>query len=161
MSIVIREIEAKDNRAVADLIRKVLVEFNVPKVGTAYADTALDQMYESYQSKDKGVYFVIEDDGEVIGCAGVCQLDNYTGPVCELQKMYFLEQARGRGLGAQMMQKCLDTARGLGFEKCYLETMPQMEAAQVLYRKTGFDYIDGPLGDTGHHSCPVHMIIDL
>lgn len=161
MSVLIREIEAKDNRAVADLIRKVLIEFDVPKVGTAYADTALDQMYESYQAKEKGIYFVIEEDGVIIGSAGVCQLDNYIGPVCELQKMYFLKQARGRGFGAQMMQKCLDTAKSLGFEKCYLETMPQMEAAQVLYRKTGFEYIDGPIGDTGHHSCSVHMIIDL
>jgi len=84
LSVLIREIEAKDNRAVADLIRKVLIEFNVPKVGTAYADTALDQMYESYKAKEKGVYFVIEEDGVIIGSAGVCQLDNYTGPVCEL-----------------------------------------------------------------------------
>lgn len=161
MSVVIREIEAKDNSAVAALIRSVLIEFNVPKEGTAYADKDLDYMYESYQKKDKGVYFVIEEDGEVIGSAGVCQLDNYSGSVCELQKMYFLKQARGRGLGSRMMKKCLDTARDLGFEKCYLETMHQMEAAQSLYRKTGFEYIDGPMGGTGHHSCPVHMILSL
>jgi putative acetyltransferase len=161
LSVLIREIEAKDNRAVAELIRKILIEFKVPKVGTAYEDKDLDQMYETYQHKEKGVYYVLEEDGVIIGSAGVCQLDNYSGPVCELQKMYFLEQARGRGLGAKMMKTCLDTARELGFEQCYLETMHQMEAAQILYRKTGFNYIDGPMGDTGHHSCPVHMIIDL
>lgn len=157
----IREIEAKDNKAVAALIREVLVEFNVPKVGTAYEDKALDEMYESYREKEKGIYYVIEEDGEIIGSAGVCQLDNYLGPICELQKMYFSPQARGRGLGSKMIKKCLDTARDLGFKQCYLETMPQMSTAQLLYQKTGFNYIDGPMGDTGHHSCPVHMLLDL
>jgi putative acetyltransferase len=36
-----------------------------------------------------------------------------------------------------------------------------MEAAQKLYNKTGFKYLDGPMGNTGHFSCPVHMILDL
>ena len=161
MSIQIREIEAKDNKAVASIIREVLIEFNVPKVGTAYEDKALDLMYETYRAIEKGVYYVIEEDGMIIGCAGVCQLDNYSGPVCELQKMYFLKQARGRGLGSQLMNKCLETARDLGFKQCYLETMPQMEAAQSLYKKSGFHYIEGPMGNTGHHSCPVYMLISL
>ena len=42
---VIREIRKEDNAAVATLIRKVLVELGVPKVGTAYEDTALDKMF--------------------------------------------------------------------------------------------------------------------
>ena len=60
-----------------------------------------------------------------------------------------------------MMQVCLQKAREFGFEQCYLETMPYMKAAQKLYTKTGFTYLDGPMGDTGHYACPVHMILDL
>ncbi|MCW8980710.1 MAG: GNAT family N-acetyltransferase, partial [Altibacter sp.] len=55
----------------------------------------------------------------------------------------------------------LTKARTFGFEQCYLETMPYMTAAQKLYERVGFRYIDGPMGDTGHYSCPVHMIKDL
>ncbi|MFT5890360.1 MAG: putative acetyltransferase [Dokdonia sp.] len=157
---IIRPIETADNERVAAVIRKVLVDMGVPKVGTAYADTALDQMYENYDTP-KARYFVVEDQGTLIGCAGIAQLDNYDGNVCELQKMYFLEEARGRGVGTQMMSACLDTARSFGYDQCYIETMPYMEAAQKLYKRTGFRYIDGPLGDTGHFSCPVHMLIDL
>ncbi|MGB5667063.1 MAG: GNAT family N-acetyltransferase [Maribacter sp.] len=157
---VIREIQPNDNAKVASVIRRVLVDLGVPKVGTAYADKALDHMYGNYNIP-KATYFVVEDKGRIIGCAGVAQLDNYEGNICELQKMYFLEEARGRGLGSKMMEVCLQRAREYGFEKCYLETMPNMKDAQKLYKKTGFNYIDAPMGNTGHYSCPVWMLKDL
>ncbi len=157
---ILRQIEKKDNPHIASVIRSVLVDFGVPKVGTAYADVALDCMFETYQ-KPRAAYFVVEEGGKIIGGAGVAQLDNYDGNICELQKMYFLTQARGKGIGAQMMEKCLLKAIDFGFEKCYLETMGYMEDAQKLYLKSGFKYIDGPMGDTGHYSCPVHMLKKL
>ncbi|PCJ96911.1 MAG: GNAT family N-acetyltransferase [Flavobacteriaceae bacterium] len=157
---IIREIQQKDNTEVASVVREVLVEMGVPKVGTAYADKALDVMFETY-NVPKATYFVVEDKNKIIGCCGVAQLENFVGNVCELQKMYFLKETRGRGLGAKMMEVCLKKARDYGFEKCYLETMPYMKAAQKLYKKTGFEYIDAPMGNTGHFSCPVWMLIQL
>lgn len=157
---IIREIQPKDNAEVANVIRKVLLDLGVPKVGTAYADEALNHMFENY-NVPKATYFVVEDKGRIIGCAGIAQLENHEGSVCELQKMYFLEEARGVGLGSNMIKTCLGRAREFGFEKCYLETMPYMKAAQKLYEKNGFEYIDAPLGDTGHYSCPVWMLKQL
>lgn len=156
----IRPIEKRDNPQIAEVIRSVLVDFGVPKVGTAYADVSLDIMTETYE-KDNSAYFVVEENGRVIGGGGIAQLDNYDGNVCELQKMYFLPVARGRGLGTQMIDLCLKRAKKMGYEKCYLETMSYMDAAQKLYKRYGFDYLDGPMGDTGHYSCGVHMILDL
>lgn len=46
---IIRLIEKKDNPQIAKVIRSVLVDFNVPKVGTAYADKSLDCRFETYQ----------------------------------------------------------------------------------------------------------------
>ena len=46
----IREIKTKDDGQVAKLIRAVLVEMGVPKVGTAYADKALDEMTKGNQA---------------------------------------------------------------------------------------------------------------
>ena len=34
----IREIQLRDNPKIAKVIREILIEFGVPKVGTAYAD---------------------------------------------------------------------------------------------------------------------------
>lgn len=159
-SIVIREIEPGDNEQVGRVLRSVLEEMGVPKVGTAYADPALDQMYETYKG-EKAIYLVLDRDGEILGGAGVAQLDNYNGPVCELQKMYFLKEVRGLGLGQSMIEKCIDYAREFGFDKMYIETMPYMEKAQKLYVNSGFYYIDQPMGDTGHSACPVWLLKDL
>ncbi|MEX0274687.1 MAG: GNAT family N-acetyltransferase [Flavobacteriaceae bacterium] len=157
---VIREIQAFDNPNLAQVIRKVLEDLGVPKVGTAYADSALDAMFETYD-RPRAHYWVVEQNGKLIGGAGIAPLDNYQGNVCELQKMYFLKMARGRGLGTSMIRTCLQKAKEYGYEKCYLETMPYMEDAQRLYLKNGFEYIDGPMGDTGHYSCPVWMLKKL
>ena len=46
-------------------------------------------------------------------------------------------------------------------DKCYIETMPNMISAQKLYLKKGFEYIDKPMGNTGHTACPVWMLKDL
>jgi putative acetyltransferase len=156
----IREIRPSDNVEVAKVIRQVLIDLGVPKVGTAYEDRALDSMFENYDVP-KANYYVVEEGGTIIGCAGIAQLENYDSNVCELQKMYFTDRARSRGLGSQMMKTCLDSARAHGYGKCYLETMPFMEAAQRLYRKTGFVYLNAPMGNTGHYSCPVWMLLDL
>ncbi|MDO9261196.1 MAG: GNAT family N-acetyltransferase [Flavobacteriaceae bacterium] len=158
--VLIREITMHDNEQIAQVIRDVLIEFGVPKVGTAYADVALDRMYQTYDVQ-KATYFVVEIDGKVMGGAGIKQLDNYKGNVCELQKMYFSSEIRGLGIGQKLMRFCLEKAKEFGFEKCYLETMPYMTDAQKLYQKVGFDYLDKPMGDTGHYSCPVWMLKDL
>ena len=156
----IREIRLEDNPKIAKAIRSVLIEFGVPKVGTAYEDKSLDCMTETYLSPKK-VYYVVEHNGEIYGGAGIAQLENYNGNICELQKMYFMSEARGKGLGSVMMEKCLQFAKETGFAKCYLETMPYMDDARKLYRKVGFEAIDAPMGDTGHYSCSVWMIKDL
>lgn len=156
----IRSIRKEDNEQVAALIRKVLLDLGAPKVGTAYADVTLDHMFENYD-KPRAAYFVVEENETILGCAGIAQLDNSEDNICELQKMYFLEEARGRGIGSEMLQKCLENAKEFNFKEIYLETMPYMKAAQKLYVRMGFEYIDKPLGDTGHYSCPVYMLAKL
>lgn len=156
----IREIRKADDAQIAKVIREVLVDLGVPKVGTAYADASLDEMWETYNKK-KSVYFVVDDNDKIIGGAGISPLDNFEGNVCELQKMYFLPEARGKGLGRMMMETCLNKAKALGFEQCYLETLPYMTDAKKLYAKVGFESLEAPMGDTGHYSCNVWMIKDL
>ena len=154
--VTIREVREEDNAALAKAIRQVLIDIGVPKVGTAYADPELDFMYQAYQTT-RSAYFIIEEDGVLLGGAGIAPLAGEDPKICELQKMYFLAQGRGRGLGQQMIDHSLAYARDQNFELCYLETLPYMKAAQKLYLKTGFSYIDGPMGSTGHTSCNVWL----
>ncbi len=158
--IVIREIQPQDNAAIAAVIRQVFIADNFPKTGTAFADTQLDFMFETY-NQPRATYFVLENDGKIIGGAGVSQLENSTDNICELQKMYLLQQGRGKRFGFQIILKCLEKATVFGYEKCYLETLPEMLAAQNLYMKSGFEYLSAPMGNTGHTTCPVWMIKKL
>lgn len=155
-NIQIRQIKQSDNAAVAEMIRYVLVEQGAPKVGTAYEDPILDELFE-YYDKERAAYFVILEDNEILGSAGISQLAGADSKICELQKMYFHPKARGRGLGQKMMNVCLDFAREQGFSECYIETLPNMTAAQKLYKKSGFEYIENRMGETGHYSCTVFM----
>ena len=127
-------------------------EFGAVGSGFAINDPEVDWMSHAY-SQPRCAYFVVEQDGVVVGGAGVAPLTGGDADTCELRKMYFLPQARGRGAGAAMMQRCLQAARDFGFKQCYLETLGGMDAAMKLYERSGFRRIDAPMGDTGHGSC--------
>ena len=156
----IRLVRQSDNHVLAQMLREVLIEMNVPKEGTAFADPELDAIYDAYPV-EKANYWVVCLSNHIKGGAGIAPLHDGPSGYCELQKMYFLPDARGKGLGNQMIQKCLTKAKSYGYTDCYLETIPNMIDTQKLYKKWGFSYIDHPLGNTGHCSCPVWMVKSL
>lgn len=160
MNYTIRKIEPKDNLKIASVIRNIFEELDAPKVGTAYADPHLDTLFEVYQAENE-IYFVVEADGIILGGCGIGNLIDSEFKICELQKMYLAKEARGKGIAKELMQKCLEFAKQVGYDKCYIETLPFMKDAQKLYVKSGFAYIDAPLGSTGHNACDVFMIKDL
>ena len=147
MPLAIRPIEARDDVAIARVIRTVMPEFGAVGCGFAINDPEVDWMSRAY-AQPRSAYFVVEDDGIVLGGGGVAPLSGGDEDVCELRKMYFLPQARGIGAGTAMMQRCLDTARALGYRRCYLETLTGMDAAQALYRRSGFAPICEAMGGT-------------
>ncbi|GAB3792759.1 GNAT family N-acetyltransferase [Dyella agri] len=156
----IRPIEPRDDAAIAAIIRAVMPEFGADGPGFAIHDAEVDAMHAAY-AQPRCSYFVVERDGVVVGGGGVAPLADGEPDVCELRKMYFLPAARGIGAGGAMMQRCLDAARMHGFRRCYLETLTGMDAAQTLYRRSGFVPICAPMGGTGHHGCDRWFIREL
>ena len=156
----IRPIQPDDDAAMAAIIRAVMPEFGADGPGFAINDAEVDTMTASY-ARPRSSYFVVERDGVVIGGGGVAPLQNGEPDVCELRKMYFLPAARGIGAGRAMMQRCLDTARAHGFRRCYLETLTGMDAAQALYKRSGFTPLCAPMGGIGHFSCDRFFIREL
>ena len=156
----IRPINESDNKHISVILREVLIEMDIPRIGSAYEDPEINNMYESYQSK-RSIYFVVEENNKILGGAGINQLKNGDINICELQKMYFHKSIRGRGIGDKMIELCLNFAVKSNYKKCYIETMPNMVDAQKLYIKKGFEYIDNPLGNTGHKACPIWMLENL
>lgn len=156
----IRTISQKDNPYVAEIIRTVMPEFGAGGKGFAIHDKEVDDMFKAY-SRGRAAYFVCEQDGKVIGGGGVAQLEGGAEEICELKKMYFLPEGRGKGLGQKLLISCLDAARAMGYRKCYIETFNTMKDAMRLYEKNNFKQIPGPLGSTGHFACDRFYLLEL
>ena len=159
--VLIRNIEKKDNAALARVIRNTLEEFGANHPGTVYYDESTDHLHEVFSGNPGAVYFIAEAYGEVVGGAGIFPTNGLPVDTCELVKMYLLPEVRGIGLGSRLIENCISYARQQGYKKIYLESMPELAKALKTYEKFGFVYLDGPMGNTGHFGCEKWMLKDL
>lgn len=155
----LRNIELQDNAAIAKIIRSCLKEFGADKPGTVYYEESTDNLFGLY-SEERSVYFIAESEGRILGGGGISPTNGLAEDTCELVKMYLLPEVRGKGIGAALLNKCLETAKQKGFNKVYLESLPELNRAIAVYEKFGFKKLSGPLGNTGHLS-GVWMIKEL
>lgn len=160
MEHLIRPIEVADNPGMAHVIREVMTEFGAVGDGFSIGDPEVAGMFEAYGGEGH-CFNVVVRAGRVLGGAGVAPLEGGEAGVCELRKMYVSSEARGLGVGRDLMKVCLLQASELGFERCYLETLDSMQGARKLYQGFGFQDLPGPLGDTGHGGCDKWMLLEL
>lgn len=157
---ILRLLEPADNAAIATVIRKVSEEYGLTAdKGYSVADPTLDVLSESYKA-DNAAYWVVEQNGKIMGGGGIAPLPGEEG-VCELQKMYFRPELRGRGFARRLAAMAMKFARHQGYHACYLETTACLKEAIRLYESLGFERLDAPLGDTGHTDCEVAMLKKL
>ena len=160
MEFVVRRVTAQDNPQVANIIRTVMPEFGASGAGFAIHDKEVDDIHGAY-TRPRTAYFVCDSNGKIVGGGGVAPLEGGDENTCELKKMYFLPEGRGKGLGQKILSECLKAAKQIGFEYCYLETFNTMKDAMKLYEKNGFKKIPGQLGNTGHFACDTFYQIKL
>lgn len=146
----IREIKEKDNKIIEEIIRSCLIEFGANREGFAWADPELARLSEAYKSKNTK-YFIGEDNEKILGGCGIAPITGIKG-ICELQKMYLVNEARGTGIAGKLMGAALEFAKK-HYSKCYLETLNSMEAANKFYKKHGFMKLDKPIIETEHFGC--------
>jgi putative acetyltransferase len=152
----IRSIKSSDNQSLATIIRSTLEEFGANHPGTVFYDASTDSLFEVFNT-EKSAYFVAEIDGKIVGGGGIYPTEGLPDNTCELVKMYLLPEARGMGLGRELLEKCIATARNYGFGQVYLETMPELKMALRMYEKSGFSYLCSPMGQSGHFGCDLYM----
>jgi len=160
-SIQIRPIELNDNLALAKVIRGALEEFGANKPGTVYFDPTTDALFQLFNATPGAHYYVALKDNELVGGAGIFPTENLPKGTCELVKLYLHKDARGTGLGKQLLNKAMDWAKENGYTQVYLESMPELSKAVTIYENVGFKRIDHPLGNSGHCGCDIWMIKDL
>ncbi len=87
---------------------------------------------------DVTVFLVARDGpgGPALGCGALRAVD---GGTVEIKRMYVVPEARGRGIGARVLEALAQRAHALGFRRLALETgaWGQPEAL-ALYTRAGF-----------------------
>ncbi len=160
MGLTFRQIEEKDNLSLAKIIREAFEEFDAPRTGTVYSDPTTDNLFELFNTPGSFLW-VAELDNKIIGCCGIYPTTGLKSNCTELVKFYLTRAARGKGIGKQLLDKCIDTALKFGFTQMYLESLPQFSTAIKLYEKEGFVILNEPIIDSKHKSCSIWMLKNL
>lgn len=160
MEITIRPIEQKDNVALAELIKTVFREFKIDMPGTVYTDPTTDCLFELFNTPGSK-YWVAEADHKLLGGCGIYPTEGLPGKYAELVKFYLSAGSRGKGIGKELMEFSIGSARQFGYKALYLESFPELNRAVSMYENAGFRFIDGPLGNSGHFACNIWMLKKL
>jgi putative acetyltransferase len=150
----IKSIQLHQSEEVKHLIFAVCNEiFQVSEEVIRRFDTMFDiDDMSSHYFDNGGTFLVLMDEGRVVGSGAIRRLDN---DICELKRMWFLKEYRGRGLAKKMVQLLLDFARKTGYKKVRLDLLDEQKQTQALefYKRMGF-YVIAPYN---HSFCTVFM----
>jgi putative acetyltransferase len=160
MNATLRPVEEKDNASLASVIRKVFEEHDAPQKGTVYSDPTTDNLYLLFRTP-RSVLWVAEMNDTTLGCCGVYPTKGLAGNCAELVKFYLCKEARGKGIGKELMERCIRSAKEFEYTQLYLESLPHFSRAVRIYEKQGFVRLDHPLGKSEHTACNIWMVKDL
>jgi ribosomal protein S18 acetylase RimI-like enzyme len=146
----IRNATSEDAALIAELGLRIFVETfgasNSAEDMRAYVATAFDVERMRDEITDPlSMVFVAETDGNPVGFARL-----HAGPPpaevagnqpVELARLYVAGAQHGTGVGARLMQHCIDVARGRGHDVMHLGVWEHNARAIAFYRKHGFAHV--------------------
>lgn len=119
-------------------------EFNTPENMKAYLDEAYTLDKLGQELDEPGSYNVLGFlDGELAGFLRMRrtpEVEHLLGKnTIELQRLYAATRHHGKGVGAALMQRSLEIARGEKVDWLWLGVWERNFKAQEFYRKWGFE----------------------
>jgi GNAT superfamily N-acetyltransferase len=83
----------------------------------------------------RGAIWLAQAGDDPVGCVALRPLSADVG---EVKRMYVVPAWRGRGVGRALLERLIEHARALGYERLRLGTLADMTRAQKLYHSLGF-----------------------
>jgi len=125
-----------DAEAMARVLAAVAAEGLIATEPPVELGARAERFREAIESEGPASLWVLEDDGQVVGNAGVHE----TGAAGVLSLgMAILPHARGRGGGRALLDAILEHAHACGAHKVELEVWPDNQRAIALYAAAGFE----------------------
>jgi GNAT superfamily N-acetyltransferase len=100
---------------------------------------------------ERDAAWIAELDGERVGCVFCVAADDETA---KLRILLVHPAARGHGLGARLVEECVEYARAAGFRRMTLWTNDVLVSARRIYRAAGFELI----AEEPHHSFGADLV---
>ncbi|MFK4820190.1 GNAT family N-acetyltransferase [Ochrobactrum quorumnocens] len=101
---------------------------------------------------DHDAAWVAENDGRIVGSVFLVRGDR--PKLGKLRLLYVEPETRGSGVGAKLVNTCIEHARKVGDDRLTLWTNDILKAARRLYERAGFRLID----EKPHHSFGADLI---
>ncbi|HKV29181.1 MAG TPA: GNAT family N-acetyltransferase [Candidatus Acidoferrales bacterium] len=86
-------------------------------------------------ARPAGRLFLALDNNRPAGCGALRRIDNHA---CEMKRLYVRPEYRGKGVGRELIDALMASARESGYGSMRLDTLPSMTKAIALYRRLGF-----------------------
>jgi ribosomal protein S18 acetylase RimI-like enzyme len=105
----------------------------------AWIETVQTQRFAEV-SEGKAIYLVVVASNEIIGHVFLKLYGSNTEPdYPNIEDLYIAEDARGRGLGSQLLQEAEVLLKGLGYQGVSLSVNPELNPrAKALYDRLGY-----------------------
>ena len=110
----------------------------LPQVSDYVRDSLKDDLADipaNYLNLPGSCFWVAEVDGEIKGMVGI---QRRSGQEAELRRMSVASDARGQGIGRQLLKTVEDFCRKRGYARVRLTTHIMLKPAIALYRKNGY-----------------------
>jgi len=115
----------------------------------------LDSLPGAY-APPEGVLLLAECDGGTAGCVALHKLED---GICEMKRLYVRPAYRSRKVGRILAEAIIGQARGRGYDRIRLDTLPVMERARALYETLGFKKVAPYRANAAEEV--IHMEMDL
>lgn len=133
MSHVLRMFKKEDSKGVKDLILAILTK-EYPFDKSAYSDSDLDKINEVYGG-EKDSFFVIEENGEIIGTVGIKEESKEDAI---LRRLFVDLKHRRHGYGMELLTNAISFCKEKEYKHIYFRCTDRMGDAIRLCMKKGF-----------------------